>query len=573
MNWGTRVYPVSYTYDYAGRMKTMVTWKDFSGNTGLATTTWNYDPNRGFLTNKTYDGGAPGPAYMYTPAGRLKTRTWARNIMTTYSYDNAGGLSTIVYSDGSTPNVTYTPDRLGRRSTSACNGITDTLAYDTANDLLSESYSGGTLNGQAVTNGYDAFLRRAASGLSAQPSALTIHGYDNAGRVQSVANGTTSVTYTYVANSSLIWQITFSSGGTARMTTTKTYDFVNRLTGISSLNGQGATLDSHGYGYNSANQRTTVTNADSSYWSYQYDSLGQVTNGAKYWSDGTPVAGQQFGYSFDTIGNRQRTAAGGDQTGSNLRFASYTANNLNQYSSRTVPNAADVLGSATNAAIVTVNGQATYRKNDYYRLQLGIDNSGGPVFQGITNLAVLSQRAYPLLSNTTGNIFLPRNPESFTYDADGNLSSDGRWSYTWDAENRLSTVVARTTAGPQQSITFEYDSTGRRIGKKVWNNTTFGGTPAVELKFLYDGWNLIAVLNSAFGLQTSFIWGLDVSGSAQGAGGVGGLLAMNDAVNGVHFPSYEANGNVTALTKAIDGSVPPPNMNTAPSVNSSARPG
>jgi YD repeat-containing protein len=35
-----------------------------------------------------------------------------------------------------------------------------------------------------------------------------------------------------------------------------------------------------------------------------------------------------------------------------------------------------------------------------------------------------------------------------SYDSDGNLTNDGRWTYTWDAENRLSTVVARTVPGP-----------------------------------------------------------------------------------------------------------------------------
>ena len=196
-------------------------------------------------------------------------------------------------------------------------------------------------------------------------------------------------------------------------------------------------LDSHGYAYNNANQRTGMTNSDSSFWVYQYDGLGQVTSGAKYWADGTPAAGQQFGYTFDSIGNRQSTTAGGDQSGLNVRSATYAANNLNQYTTRTVPNAADVIGSATNAATVAVNGQSTYRRNDYYRLQLGIDNSAGPEFQSVTNSALLSQGSTAYTTNVTGNIFLPQSPESFTYDLDGNLSVDGRWTYTWDAENRL----------------------------------------------------------------------------------------------------------------------------------------
>jgi len=48
---------------------------------------------------------------------------------------------------------------------------------------------------------------------------------------------------------------------------------------------------------------------------YQNDWLGQVTNGARYWNDGTPVAGQQYQYQFDTIGNRLSTRAGGDING------------------------------------------------------------------------------------------------------------------------------------------------------------------------------------------------------------------------------------------------------------------
>jgi hypothetical protein len=57
--WGSRLYPVEYTFDYAGRMRTMTTWQQFnqssgSGVSGSATTTWNYDTARGWLTNKTY---------------------------------------------------------------------------------------------------------------------------------------------------------------------------------------------------------------------------------------------------------------------------------------------------------------------------------------------------------------------------------------------------------------------------------------------------------------------------------------------------------------------------------------
>ena len=45
--------------------------------------------------------------------------------------------------------------------------------------------------------------------------------------------------------------------------------------------------------------------------------------------------------------------------------------------------------------------------------------------------------------------------------------------------------------------------------------------------------------------DTVYVWGADLSGSMQGAGGVGGLLAVKR--NGVWYaPLYDANGNVTA---------------------------
>ena len=79
------------------------------------------------------------------------------------------------------------------------------------------------------------------------------------------------------------------------MTTTKQYDFLNRLTAVSSFGGTsaGSPISSFNYSYNSANQRVAVTNADSSYWNYAYDFLGQVTSGKKHWNDGTFVAGEQ----------------------------------------------------------------------------------------------------------------------------------------------------------------------------------------------------------------------------------------------------------------------------------------
>jgi YD repeat-containing protein len=140
---GSRVYPAAYMYDYQGRRTNMTTWTNFAAGTGAAKTSWNYDPYRGWLTSK-LDNNTYGPTYAYTAAGRLGSRTWARGIITSNSYNAVGNVATVNYSDG-TPGITNIFDRLGRLNSNICNGITTTLFYDSANDPL-----GGIVFGRGV---------------------------------------------------------------------------------------------------------------------------------------------------------------------------------------------------------------------------------------------------------------------------------------------------------------------------------------------------------------------------------------------------------------------------------------
>ncbi len=540
---GSRTYPVAYSYDYSGRMQTMTNWSNFNSGSGARVTTWNYDSYRGFLASKTYDGGAAGPSYTYTAAGRLQTRLWARGVTTTNAYDNTGSLTNVSYSD-STPGIANTYDRLGRLSTVVRNGMTDTLTRNLANQLLSESFSGGVLNGLTVTNNYDADLRRATlSALSAGSQLLSAtYGYDDASRLSSETDGNNnSAAYSYLANSPLLGQITFKQSGTTRMTTSKTYDYLNRLTQISSAASNTVTFN---YNYNSANQRVRNALADGSYWVYQYDSLGQVISANKYWSDMTPVAGQQFDYTFDTIGNRTQTQTGGDQNGMNLRIANFHANDLNQLTNRDVPAYVDIKGVSIATNTVTVNGQTAYRKVEYFRDELPANNSSSALWTNILTAATGQ-------NSVTGNIYVAEEPELFRYDPDGNLTNDGRWAYTWDGENRLATMTVNTNVGPQYQLTFAYDSQGRRIQKIVSTNSVAIYTN----KFLYDGWNLVSTLSPSGSLIASYMWGNDLSGSQQGAGGVGGLVEVTyyGASTTNCFLAYDGNGNVAALVNAADG--------------------
>jgi RHS repeat-associated protein len=117
---------------------------------------------------------------------------------------------------------------------------------------------------------------------------------------------------------------------------------LNRLKSVVSTPSDSAVFPTgFAYRYNRANQRIRATAWDRSYWSYRYDALGQVTSGRKNWPEDLPVPGQQYEYGYDDIGNRTAVAFGGDENGVNLRSATYTANALNQYTSRSNPGTGD----------------------------------------------------------------------------------------------------------------------------------------------------------------------------------------------------------------------------------------
>jgi len=144
---------------------------------------------------------------------------------------------------------------------------------------------------------------------------------------------------------------------------------------------------------------------------------------------------------------------------------------------------------------------------------------------------------------------------------DGNLSSDGTWTYEWDAENRLRAMTMTNVAGIADAnrlrLECAYDYQGRRVAKtvKTWGGSSFGN--AVTQRFVYDGWNLLAILNSQSADLVSFVWGQDLSGTLDGAGGIGGLLWVSEIANGQiadsHFAAYDGNGNATALVAAGSG--------------------
>jgi len=149
---------------------------------------------------------------------------------------------------------------------------------------------------------------------------------------------------------------------------------------------------------------------------------------------------------------------------------------------------------------------------------------------------------------------------NLTYDLDGNLLTDGKWTNTWDGENRLIGVTPLSVTNGAKKLLSRYDYMGRRVRKDVlqWNGSLWQ-TNEVRT-FSYDGWNMVAELSDAGAQNTTnfYVFGLDLSGSLQGAGGIGGLLSATfGGTNGATavFYTYCANGNVSELVDATGTNV------------------
>src|SRR4029077_13471179 len=161
-----------------------------------------------------------------------------------------------------------------------------------------------------------------------------------------------------------------------------------------------------------------------------------------------------------------------------------------------------------------------------------------PVFQSVTATAT-APGGYSATTNS-GNYFVAQTPENYMYDLDGNLTVDGHWTYTYDAENRLIALVANTSLPTvaRCTITNTYDAIGRRVQKSVWRWSGSAYTNQYTRRFLYDGWNLVSELDGSNNSIRSYIWGLDLSGTMQGAGGVGGLLVVKPTGSNPLFVAY-----------------------------------
>jgi RHS repeat-associated protein len=111
--------------------------------------------------------------------------------------------------------------------------------------------------------------------------------------------------------------------------------------------------------------------------------------------------------------------------------------------------------------------------------------------------------------------------------------------------------------GPESPLRLEfgYDERSRRITKRVLTGSNYQ-TLIETRRFIWDGWLMVGeVIEKGSSTETkTYLWGWDVSGSEEGAGGVGGLIGVQNT-SGVYFPIYDGNGNTRHLWGLTEGTV------------------
>lgn len=222
--------------------------------------------------------------YGYDLAGNLTSLTNPSTQATTYSYDAANELTSINYSDGKTPNVSFTYDADGQRSKMTDGTGSTTYTYDSLNRLMQST------NGAGSTVAYRYDLKGQLIGLTYPGGQQVTRTYDAAGRLKTVKDWLSNTTsFIYDADSNLTAQ-TYPNTVKAtfkydlddqviniadKLGTTSLLSFAytrSSLSLLASMTPTGVPQSKETYAYTALNQLSTVNQP-----TYQYDHGDNLT--------------------------------------------------------------------------------------------------------------------------------------------------------------------------------------------------------------------------------------------------------------------------------------------------------
>ena len=201
--------------------------------------------------------------------------------------------------------------------------------------------------------------------------------------------------------------------------------------------------------YNVPLNRITLTHADGQAFTYLHDAAGALTG--LYQGVGTAVTLGNFAYNGQGL-----LGARSESGGAVVNYGYDPVGRLIGISDLFAGGAGDVsLGFSHNPASQIVSRS---RSNDAYVWTGAYDVSRSYTVNGL-------------------NQYLTAGPAAFGYDANGNLTSDGSSTFTYDVENRL------VAASGSRTASLRYDPLGRLYEASGASGTT---------RFLYDGDAMVA---------------------------------------------------------------------------------
>jgi len=299
-------------------------------------------------------------------------------------------------------------------------------------------------------------------------------------------------------------------------------------------------MDSQNYLYNTAGQRTSETNTAGDYRNYSYDNDGEIKTAAGKESGGASRLQEQFGYAYDAAGNLNFKT-------NNALIQTFSVNDLNELTADTNSGTLTVAGTTTiPATSVTVDGLTANRYADA-TFALG----GFTPTNGLNAYTAIGEDASGNWSTNTSTVNVILTNSAYAYDSNGNMTCDGYKNFAYDDENELTAVWVSDA----WSNSFAYDGKMRRRIERdySWDAGTSGWQETNEVHFIYDGNVVVEERNAGNVPQVSYTRGNDLSGTMQGAGGIGGLLARTthgQELPGAPPPAFyhaDGNGNITAL--------------------------
>jgi len=530
-----------YIYDSVGNLTSVIRMQ---GSSQAVTDSYTYDPTFNQLTSHT-DGLSHTTNYSYDSLGRLTQITDPLGNAVKFTSDSQGRVTQITDPIGANTALSYSfadlvsisdplgrtasyftdsagrilaiTDAVGRRTLMDYDAldrktkVTDPLgsvtsfAYDTNSNLLSVTDAKNGVHAYS----YDARDRRVT--YTDPLNATQSYGLDGLSNVtQWTARNGVIATYTYDALSrrtqSAFGQTLIGSGPSLTApdaTVAYTFDGGNRLTQI--VDTQGGTITRSFDNLDHLLSETTPQGTVS----YAYDAADRRTS--------MTVTGQPtVNYTYD-VGSRLTNLSNGSQS------AAFTYDADNRRATLTLPNGVIVSYGYDNAGqLINLN----YAKGgtSLGNLIYGYDNAGQRVQLGGSLARTNLPGAVSATSYNAANQLTAWSGAALLYDANGNLTSDGSNTYTWDSRQRLSTLQG-TTSG-----SFSYDAANRRNQKTIAGQTT---------GYVFDGLNLVQELTGAVPptVQANLL-----------TGGLDEIFSRTEASGNTYSYLADAQGSTQTLT-------------------------